>query len=39
MKLEIKRCEQNPIVYPLIYKWRKTVVFNPASLTGHMVLL
>jgi len=39
MKLAIKRCEQNPIVYPGIYKWRNTVVFNPASLTGHMVFL
>lgn len=30
MSLEIKRCEQNPIVYPGIYNWRKAVVFNPA---------
>jgi len=39
MKSAIKRCEQNPIVYPGVCKWRKTVVFNPASLTGHTVFL
>lgn len=30
MTIDIKRCEQNPIVYPGIYNWRKAVVFNPA---------
>jgi len=26
----IKRCEENPIVVPGIYDWRKATVFNPA---------
>lgn len=35
MKLNITRCEKNPIVYPGIYSWRKAVVFNPAVIIDN----
>lgn len=31
----IKRCEENPIVVPGIYDWRKATVFNPAVIIDN----